>query len=263
MEKNREGLLYPFIGAWNQRLVEVAGLNFQKLRDFRNEIISTLRDWITIPQYQSASYYQGLFRLRDEYNFPLRVFSLNYDLCLEKVAGVRPIETGFDPANRTWDGRRFESREEDAPAVYLYKLHGSISWYREEAAGNVLKEAESPPAVSDIIFGTDYKMQYIDPYLFYAYELRRWSLEAQVILAIGYSFRDPHINGIIEQALRNNQRRMLVAVSPEAPSEVKRLRNCSSQCVHEAANAKKFLSSVSVSKLEQLAGIRDVPGDGF
>ena len=30
-------------------------------------------------------------------------------------------------------------------------------------------------------------MQYIDPYLFYAYELRRYSLEAKII-AIGYSF---------------------------------------------------------------------------
>jgi SIR2-like domain len=66
-------------------------------------------------------------------------------------------------------------------------------------------------------------MQDIDPYSFYAYELRRYSLEAKIILAIGYSFRDEHINGIITQALRHDRSRVLLAVSPSASTSVKEL----------------------------------------
>lgn len=55
-------------------------------------------------------------------------------------------------------------------------------------------------------------MQYIDPYLFYAYELRKYSLEAKLIITIGYGYYDEHINGIIGQALRHDKDTKLIAV---------------------------------------------------
>lgn len=144
-EKNRECTLYPFIAAWNQRLLEVAAQDFARVREFRQLIIAELRDWIVPkPNYSEAEYYNGFYRLRGELEFPLRIFSLNYDLCLENVSNGKGLETGFDPATSTWDGTRFESRETDAPAIYLYKMHGSINWYRDRNAGNLLKMAASP-----------------------------------------------------------------------------------------------------------------------
>jgi SIR2-like domain len=164
---------------------------------------------------------------------------------------------GFDPKSETWDFRRFESREETSPDIYLYKLHGSIDWYRDKDQGNILKLSAAPHASPDLIFGTDYKMQYIDPYLFYAYEFRRYSLESRVILAIGYSFRDDHINGIIAQALQNNPNRILLAVSPSASKDLVTLEAVKAQCLFFDQTAATFLNTIDISSLEEQVGIRE------
>jgi hypothetical protein len=257
LEKNTGCTLYPFMSGWHQRLVELAGRDFEDVKKFRSLILNVLRDWISLQSYSTARYYEAFYQLREELKFAIRVFSLNYDLCLEKNAGNRELELGFDPQSEMWDFRRFESRDETGPDAYLYKLHGSIDWYRDKDHGNILKLSAAPHASPDLIFGTDYKMQYIDPYLFYAYELRRYSLESRVILAIGYSFRDQHINGIIAQALQNNPDRVLVAVSPSATKEVAALEGVSSQCRPIDETAKTFLNSLNIQNLEERAGIRE------
>jgi hypothetical protein len=257
LEKNTDCTLYPFISGWHQRFCDLAGRNFENVKSFRRLIIRQLRDWIAINSYSRSSYYEGLFRLRDELNFAIRIFSLNYDLCVEQNAQARPLEMGFDRETESWDFRRFEAREEVATHVYLYKLHGSITWYRDRQEGNILKLSATPHAEPDLIFGTDYKMQYIDPYLFYAYELRRYSLEAKIILTIGYSFRDEHINGIITQALRHDHNRILLAVSPRASISIKELGGAGgSQYKTHDAPAASFLNEVTIVQLEELAGIQ-------
>ena len=99
--------------------------------------------------------------------------------------------------------------------LYLYKLHGSIDWRREPETGK-LTYSDSSSTIkieeSSLIFGTAYKLQYVDPFLFLVYQLRRWSLEARLILVVGYGFRDEHINGILCQALRANAGKQLLAV---------------------------------------------------
>ena len=99
-------------------------------------------------------------------------------------------------------------------------------------------------------------MQYIDPYLFYAYELRRYSLEAKIILAIGYSFRDEHINGIITQALRHDPSRVLLAVSPRASTSIRELGGSGNQYKSYDVAAASFLNGVTIAQLEELAGIQ-------
>lgn len=255
LAKNTECNLYPFIGGWHQRLIELAGRDFKEVKDFRSKILHQLRDWISLDSYATTRYYEAFFRLRDELKFAIRVFSLNYDLCFEKNAQGRELELGFDPRSEVWDFRRFESREETSPDIYLYKLHGSIDWYRDKGQGGVLKLSAAPHASADLIFGTDYKMQYIDPYLFYAYEFRRFSLESKVILAIGYSFRDDHINGIIRQALQNDPNRVLIAVSPMAAECISSMEAVSAQCHAVPKTAATFLNAISIKEIEEVAGI--------
>jgi hypothetical protein len=255
LEKNTDCTLYPFISGWHQRFCELAGRDFDSIRQFRRLIVKQLRDWIAIHSYAQSSYYDGLYRLRDQLNFAIRIFTLNYDLCVEQNRQDRLLEIGFDDRER-WDFRRFEAREEVKTHIYLYKLHGSITWYRDRQEGNILKLAATPHPDPDLIFGTDYKMQYIDPYLFYAYELRRYSLESKIILAIGYSFRDEHINGIITQALRNDRSRVLLAVSPNASESIKELNaEGGAQCRAHNVLAETFLDGVTIEQLEDLAGI--------
>ena len=54
--------------------------------------------------------------------------------------------------------------------------------------------------------------------LFLAYELRKWSIDtAKAIICIGYGFNDEHINGILEQSLRNDcKRRLLAVIGPDS-----------------------------------------------
>ncbi len=199
LEERENHAIYPFVGGWNIKLVEVAGASFTNIKKFREAIVDQLKAWVTISNYDAADYYKKLFTFQDEYGFPLRVFTLNYDLCVEKHRNSAVLERGFDE-NRRWEWRRFEYNENIPVDIYLYKMHGSIDWERDGDSNLTWSDEIAKVAVSDLIFGTNYKLQYVDPYLFFAYEFRRHTLDSQLILTIGYGFGDDHINGIIGQA---------------------------------------------------------------
>lgn len=212
LAKKEEHPLYPFVGAWNPTLLEVAGDNFGQLHAFRREIVKRLRNkWITLEYKEHADYYQGLLTFQSQYEYPLRVFSLNYDLCVESQCEEDFLERGFE--GKFWDWKRFGLNERN---IYLHKLHGSTDWVREK---DKLTYKNDPAQIDhdqvEIIFGTTYKLQYVDPFLFFAYELRKWTLsEAKLIVSIGYGFGDDHINGILAQALNSNEDKMLLSVAP-------------------------------------------------
>ena len=164
---------------------------------------------------KDASYYSGFSKFQRELQDPLRLFSLNYDLCVETAISDAAIERGFDD-NKKWDWRRFDEGRIDPPDIYLYKLHGSIDWTNDDSERLEYLDAISQiePNKLSIIFGTTYKLQAADPFLFFAYEFRRWTLEmARLIVAIGYGFADDHINSIIKQSLKRNPDRKLLAVT--------------------------------------------------
>ena len=134
----------------------------------------------------------------------------NVYICLENNVDCT-IETGFFE-DRPWDGNRFiKSEDDEEAAIYLYKLHGSIDWERKD---DQLRISQQHGIVPDLIFGTDLKMQAIDPYLFYLYEFRKYVLSAEAIVTIGYSYNDSHINDLIRQAMESNKNRVLISVAP-------------------------------------------------
>ncbi len=100
--------------------------------------------------------------------------------------------------------------------MYLYKLHGSIDWEREEANGNILKLCDNPQPNPELIFGTAEKLSSIDPYLFYVHELRKYSLNEALrfIVVIGYSFSDDYVNGLIGQAVTRSEYLKVLVVAP-------------------------------------------------
>ena len=220
LARREEHPLYPFVGAWNPRLLQVAGSSFEHVSPFRNKILEKLRhEWIEISNYEEASYFRGLINFQKELNYPLRVFTLNYDLCVEKAyqAAYREFpERGFDKDSRYWSHELLEDADPADKNFYLYKLHGSIDWMRDLDNGKLtFSDSTSKIKVDEgqIIFGLTYKLQYVDPFLFLVYQLRRLSLEAKLILVVGYGFGDEHINGILRQALRGSPDKRLIAVT--------------------------------------------------
>ncbi len=218
ISKKSEHTLYPFVGSWNPTLIEVAGEDFKNTDNLRAKIIEKLRtNWIAIKDISNANYFTKLVDFQEKYQHPLRVFTLNYDLCIERACAENNwrIERGFND-ERIWDWRKFDQEDKETKNIYLYKLHGSTDWYKDENENLTFSDEPSSIISKDaaIIFGTTYKFQYRDPYLFLAYEFRKWTLESKLIVSIGYGFGDDHINWIIHQALINENKRILLVVVP-------------------------------------------------
>ena len=252
LSKKERHTLYPFVGAWNPKLQDVAGSKFEEVSNFRSEIIRILRErWVALPEREKAAYYQGLLQFQKEYEHPLRVFSLNYDLCVEETCEYDKVQRGF--SGRAWDWRLFDETSGGPLPLLLYKLHGSLDWSFNEDGRVSYSDSPShiDPENMALIFGTSYKLQYVDPFLFLAYQLRRWTLDtARIIVCIGYGFNDDHINGILQQSLRQDPNRKLLAVlrpddekfaCKEKQRLVKQLTAQEDQIIAKACGAKEFL----------------------
>ena len=266
LERNEEHPIYPFIAAWNSRLIAHAGADFRHVRVFRDKILEALQSWVQPENLDDAEYYPGLKRLQGDLQFPLKVFSLNYDLCVERLANENfRVETGFTGVgkNHRWEWKRFDETEPEAdlPEIFLYKMHGSINWKRDEA-GNLIcvnySGSNIRPDEMQVIFGRDFKLEAADPYLFYAFEFRRCSLEARVIVTIGYGFGDEHINKMLFQAMRHDSGKQLVVVGNVTDKEKagKRKKEISSKLnispsavVVLEGTAKNFLKRADIAEL--------------
>lgn len=218
LERNEDHPIYPFVAAWNSRFLTYAGNNFKELRSLREKILEALKGWVQLENPKTAEYYSGLQPFQHDLQFPIKVFSLNYDLCVESLSTADfRVETGFASVGQSrWEWKRFDETypEAEFPEIYLYKMHGSINWKRDET-GNLIcvnHSSNIKPEQMQIIFGRDFKLEAADPYLFYAFEFRRCSLEARVIVVIGYGFGDEHINKMLVQAIRSDSSKRLLVV---------------------------------------------------
>jgi len=266
LEKNEEHPLYPFIASWNSRFVALAGTGFENVRKFRCLILKQLKKWMCPENAAKGDYYQGLVRIQNELNYPLRLFSLNYDLCVERLDQEKfRVEAGFGGhgTDHTWDWERFEHSDTGSnppPQIYLYKIHGSIDWKRDVAQNlyRVEQIERVEPDRMEIIFGRDFKLEAADPYLFYAYEFRRFCLLAKLIVIVGYSFSDPHINKMLAQAMRVDPDRRLMVIGrcekkqvTQKRSEVAaRLEVKDTRRIHpQVGSAKSFLENQKLTQI--------------
>jgi len=261
LSEHRKSLLYPFISGYSNDLIEYAGSNFNKIGELIKKIEDELPKWITISDYKAADYYAGFATFQKEYNYPARIFTLNYDLCVEKLINNDDLETGFADGE-PWDGSRFTHSSDDEPdsPIYLYKLHGSIDWERTKKG---LIRSQQQGINPEIVFGTDVKMQAVDPYLFYLYEFRKYALLSKIIVAIGYSFNDTHINDLLKQAIETDETRKILIVNPHVPDRVNERIGVSNdnKCIKtEAVGAKEFLTSkLSVEYINSWLPDENVP----
>ena len=258
LEKKEEHPIFPFIGQWNTKIIELATYDFKEIKNFRKLIIKQLKEWITIDNYAKALYFKKLSDFKNEYTYPLKIFTLNYDLCIEEALDDITIERGFND-ERLWDYKKFIDDRERTEEVdmFLYKMHGSIDWERKEETGEVTYSDEISRIKSpDLIFGTDYKLQYIDPYLFFAYEFRKYTLNAKLIVVIGYGFGDEHINGILGQALKKDNNKKILCIGPNIKKEnIKKYLKINNDSLLEIDKEKAknyFEDKLSIKEFEKL-----------
>lgn len=229
LNQKHRNKLYPFVGAWNTHLTKVAGADFKNLELFDQKIRSNLISWVNPRNcHRESNYLGGLGRFGNEYGYSIPIFTLNYDLLVERKLREFnfTVETGFNPSDDIWDASRFERNEADNVDFYLYKLHGSIDWERDSnESEDFLYCRPDPCGNPDLIFGVNYKLNSGDPYLFYTHELRKYSLEAstRLIFVVGYSFSDDYINKLLSQAIKRDLRKRIVNVEPSATANSQKI----------------------------------------
>lgn len=167
-----------------------------------------------------------------ERDYPPEIFTTNYDLQLEQGLETDPAIPYFDgfigsvnpffvPESVEADGSR-ESMPNYPPRswVRLWKIHGSIGW---RIGSNVLTGRRriyrtGAPLLDEeeevLIYPARQKYEESRklPYMAYVDRLRRLvSLGESLLVVLGYSFRDEHLNEVIFQGLRSNVRFNVVA----------------------------------------------------
>ena len=144
IEKRESNIMYPFIGTWNIRLLDLAGNNFENIKKFHKLIRKQLNEWVGLRTYDAANYYQSFVSLSAEIGNLMKVFTLNYDLCFENVVGKdKNIELGFTKETNEWHQSNFENTE--GKQYNLYKLHGSVDWYLSKDKLYKSQKIESSP----------------------------------------------------------------------------------------------------------------------
>lgn len=242
LKKKERNPIYPFIGSWNEKLIELGGEGFSKIYDFDKLLSEKIVEFVTLQKdtRSRVAYYKRFYEFQQSIQFPVRVFSLNYDQCIEKAKpNDYELECGFDEKNE-WHSERFDNPDQVNAGIFLYKLHGSIDWVRSVNTG-VLKRYDSPQIKAELIFGTDAKLQSVDPFLFNVYELRNYSLLCKMIVSIGYSFNDSHINGLLGQALKAADRKLLVV----DPAD-----DCTSEILQKLSLEDNFRGCIEYKKMK-------------
>lgn len=150
----------------------------------------------------------------------VKVFTTNYDTLFEQAAqeeGYIVIDgfsfdhpRTFNPFMFDYDFvRRENNKIIDEPdyiekVIHLYKLHGSIDW--EKWDGNRIVKKNNPFNPLMIYprknkFEQSYEDPYFEMFSRFQVELRKRNT---LLIAIGFSFADKHIQTIVENAVKNN-----------------------------------------------------------
>lgn len=212
--KEKELDIYSFVGVWEKDLQPFISDNSNSIaKEFREQIIKTLRsDWLMPDNWiPNSNYFKNLINFKKEYDgSSLKIFTLNYDKCVEQNLQKESFECGFDE-NNIWDSKRYDYDNQNSKKdYYLYKLHGSIDWKKRKEEQLTQYSGEIDAEDLAIIFGISNKLQSYDPYLFYFYEFRIHCIKSELVICSGYGFLDGHINDVIKHGFANNKNKRLV-----------------------------------------------------
>jgi len=205
--------------------------------------ISRVRDTVTrimdksytkqLDKAEVISLYAPLFSLLSDHFKDSRaiIFTTNYDTAIEQYCrydGTELID-GFQRmgSNLVWNPAiYYEKPKPGQKVITLFKLHGSLTWRK---IGNEIIEfgmsARSMPGDTAVIYPTEAKeYPYEEPFKTAYKFLDRFLKAAEVVIVIGYSFRDRGIAYIIDEAQSINPSLKFIIVCGENPEDDTRRR---------------------------------------
>lgn len=176
------------------------------------------------------------------------IFTLNYDTLIEQALDAEGVTTIDGFVGRARPSFRPESYDHDLyfpteqvegrvhrldRVMRLYKLHGSTTWRRQKSTaanpyGIALREEVADPSPDELLiypsplkYGETLGMPYAEMFRRFAASVVR---PQSVLVVMGYSFGDEHVNAIVRQALAVPSF-TLVVVDPSPGSFVQQLQS--------------------------------------
>lgn len=175
-------------------------------------IVSGLKELLAAPDSDAFDYLLPLLRTNG-----LTLATLNYDTGVELAAGRAEIPVSLGVEQWAATG----TLQFEATALRLLKLHGSLDWFRETTRrpssmpGHTLAVGSSDRSdYPFLVFGQREKLRASGPFLQLLEEFRTSLLGNDTLIVIGYSFRDPHINEVVDIWLRVSGTGRIVVVDP-------------------------------------------------
>lgn len=199
-----------------------SGTTGETYRELAEIMLRDLRDLVATPP--KASYYLDPLVNSGRGVHGLTIATLNYDLTVEQAAarsGV-PCATGIEH----W--LRFGRWDWPGSGIRLLKLHGSIDWVWDRPVHEdghlprrVMRVVADPQAEREtpaIVFGQRGKLRTEGPFLGLLAELESLMGKAKHLVVIGYSFRDEHVNELIQRWTLEDRERTILVVDPGWPA---------------------------------------------
>ncbi len=156
--------------------------------------------------------------------YPLEVFTLNQDLSVELYAGphVRTGFLGYGP-DHEWSEHHF-SPDGSGLTIRLYKVHGSTNWQRNRRGRFFLIPPSQPinAAKAVLVLGHKEKVLSKLPYTFEFHQRRFAGAKMDLVVIVGFGFRDGHIIILLLDALRKGTD--LLVVSPETSDSFRKFQ---------------------------------------
>lgn len=158
---------------------------------------------------------------------PVEFFTTNYDTLLEDALALSGIEfqDGFTGGGvGFWSMGNYVARP--GTRAIIYKLHGSIDWYRPQAGDVSLlrrRHGDTYPGGGGAVMIYPQSTKYInaqrDPFaeIFQRFRLRLAHGSDHVLLICGYSFGDEHINAEIEMAMSSGRNQLTLVAFADEP----------------------------------------------
>jgi hypothetical protein len=196
----------------------------EKVRRTIAKIVNPSRE--LIPQ-ETPHRLMARWLARNSRKMPVEIFTLNYDVLIERAFESEriPLFDGFVGSYQPFFLPDSLRRSEMAPGsnwVRLWKMHGSVTWRRENRDGRGRIVRGEPDDSGEMILPSfqKYDESRQQPYAAFMDRLARFlDQDDALLITSGFSFGDEHINSVIFSAIENRPRTHIYALQFEEISD--------------------------------------------
>lgn len=203
----------------------VDGLTAQAARHLDSAICAQIVSRLNVGRADLAPAVQlASWAGRAEYHLPLEIFTVNYDLLIETALeklGVAYFDGFAGALHARFRTDLVEASPADPEAwlpsflLRLWKIHGSVNWaWETDGRADVIRlgSAVQAGAVAAIYpSDTKYDESRRVPFVVLQDRFRRALYTAEsLVLVIGYSWRDEHLNELLIEAARRRPRSEII-----------------------------------------------------